>query len=82
MWDCRELLSLYNDKRRSNANVKAIASQHLHAIERKRAELESLKAILGEVIERCHGDGRPDCPILDDLAGFAAVEFADRLPVE
>ena len=69
MRDCRELLSLYDDKRRSSADVKAIAMGRLREIEHKLAELESLRAVLSDMVERCHGDDRPDCPILDDLGG-------------
>ena len=67
--DCRELLSLYGDNQRSSADVKAIAMGRLREIERKLAELESLRAVLSDMVERCHGDHRPDCPILDDLGG-------------
>ena len=70
--ECRTLLSLYQDRDRSSADVKALARDHLRDIERKIAELESLRAVLSELVERCHGDHRPDCPILDDLAGSAA----------
>ncbi len=67
--ECRELLSLYEDKSRASADVKAIARQHLQDIERKITELESLRDLLGELVAKCHGDARPDCPILQDLAG-------------
>ena len=67
--ECRGLLSLYDDQGRASADVKAIARDHLHDIERKIAELESLRAVLGDLVEKCHGDDRPDCPILEDLAG-------------
>ena len=64
--DCRPLLALYDD--RASANVKALASDHLSHIDRKIAELEGLRATLKHLVDRCHGDDRPDCPILDDLA--------------
>lgn len=67
--DCRELLSLYTDKKRTSRSVRAIALRRLGEIERKLTELESLRDILSDLIDRCHGDDRPDCPILDDLAG-------------
>ena len=67
--DCRALLSLYEDKGRASADVKAIAKAHLTAVERKIAELESLRGALGHLVEACHGDDRPDCPILGELAG-------------
>jgi Cu(I)-responsive transcriptional regulator len=66
--DCRELLSLYRERDRSSADVKAIAERRIAEIDRKVAELLSLRGALGTLVERCHGDARPDCPILDDLA--------------
>ena len=67
--DCRALLALYEDRRRTSADVKRVAEEHLARIDRKLAELESLRQALGRLVERCHGDERPDCPIIDDLAG-------------
>ena len=67
--DCRVLLSLYRDPARSSAEVRSLASQHRQAVERKIAELISLRDELDRLIDACHGDHRPDCPILDDLAG-------------
>ena len=69
MQDCRELLSLYDDRKRSSADVKAIAQHRLEDIERKITELQSLRDALHHLVTRCHGDQRPDCPILDGLAG-------------
>jgi len=66
--DCRELLSLYRDRNRSSADVKAIARHRIEEIEAKILELKALRDTLGHLVERCHGDERPDCPILDDLA--------------
>ncbi len=66
--DCRTLLSLYADHDRASAEVKAIATRHLAAIRHKIAELKSLERTLGGLVEACHGDALPDCPILDELA--------------
>lgn len=66
--DCRLLLSLYEDRSRESAEVKAIAEAHLAAIDRKIAELGQLRSCLRELVTRCHGDHRPDCPILDALS--------------
>ena len=66
--DCRILLTLYEDKSRPSADVKAVASKHLEQIEHKLAELESIKATLQTLVKDCAGDHRPDCPILEDLA--------------
>ena len=69
--DCRTLLSLYEDSDRASSEVKRIASQHLTRIGEKIDELEGLRRTLELLIDRCHGDDRPDCPILDDLAAGA-----------
>ncbi len=65
---CRELLALYGDRERASADVKAIALARIADIERKIAELEAMKATLEHLARRCHGDARPNCPILEDLA--------------
>ncbi len=67
--ECRLLLSLYSDRNRASADVKAVAEQKLAEIDAKIAELQSLKSALQLLVDCCHGDDRPDCPILDDLAG-------------
>ena len=67
--ECRTLLSLYEDRGRASSDVKALAEAHLRRIDHKIAELEGLRGTLGHLVARCHGDERPDCPILDDLAG-------------
>ncbi|MDP6951513.1 MAG: Cu(I)-responsive transcriptional regulator [Alphaproteobacteria bacterium] len=67
--DCRALLSLYEDRERASADVKGIAEAHLAAIDDKITDLQSLRGVLAHLIHACHGDERPDCPILDDLAG-------------
>ena len=69
--DCRTLLSLYEDRSRASADVKTLAEAHLQRIDRKIGELEGLRDTLASLVARCHGDERPDCPILDDLAGPA-----------
>ncbi len=69
--DVARLLSLYRDKERASADVKAVALATIATVDRKLAELRSMRATLAELAEKCHGDERPDCPILDDLAGPA-----------
>ena len=71
--DCRSLLSLYEDTSRASADVKAIAQARLADIRRKIDELESLHATLSNLVNACHGDHRPDCPILEDLARGRAL---------
>ena len=70
--ECRTLLSLYEDRARASADVKALAEAHLRRIDRKIAELEGLRGTLRHLVAQCHGDERPECPILDDLAGPSA----------
>lgn len=67
--ECRTLLSLYEDRDRASADVKAVAAEHLDRIARKIDALQALKSTLETLVTRCHGDDRPDCPILDGLAG-------------
>ena len=71
--DCRQLLSLYEDKGRASANVKTMAEARICEIDAKIKELGALRATLSGLVAACHGDGRPDCPILDDLAGIAEM---------
>jgi Cu(I)-responsive transcriptional regulator len=67
--ECRQLLSLYTDRDRASADVKAIATDKLGEIDRKIAELTGLREMLGHLVESCHGDARPECPIIDGLSG-------------
>jgi MerR family copper efflux transcriptional regulator len=68
MKDVESLLALWADKGRSSREVRTIASEHVAAIEQKIAELEGMRATLAHLIHCCHGDDRPDCPILEELA--------------
>jgi Cu(I)-responsive transcriptional regulator len=70
--ECRQLLSLYNDQERESADVKAIAQAKLTEIDRKLTELAGLRDMLRHLVANCHGDDRPDCPIIDGLSGEAA----------
>ncbi len=63
------LLALWRDTKRQSAEVKGLAKAHVQDIDRKIAELQGMRHTLIYLIERCHGDERPECPILDDLAG-------------
>jgi Cu(I)-responsive transcriptional regulator len=72
--ECRELLDLYRDRQRASADVKAIAMNRIADIRRKIAELKKMEATLARLAEHCQGDQRPDCPILDDLAGAAPCD--------
>jgi Cu(I)-responsive transcriptional regulator len=66
--ECRQLLALYEDKSRASADVREIASTKLSEIDRKIRELTELKHTLEHLVHACHGNDRPDCPILEELA--------------
>lgn len=65
--DIGELLALWRDQGRASADVKGIALAHVAALERKIAELQGMADTLRTLAAHCHGDARPDCPILTDL---------------
>lgn len=67
--DCRNLLTLWEDKTRASADVRAIAREHLSAIDAKIAGLTAMRDTLAELVHDCAGDNRPDCPILKGLEG-------------
>ncbi len=66
--ECRELLGLYADRDRSSRDVKRLAVQRIEEIENKMRELQSLHDELSHLANTCHGDDRPDCPIISGLA--------------
>ncbi|MEL7525853.1 MAG: Cu(I)-responsive transcriptional regulator [Pseudomonadota bacterium] len=72
--ECRELLSLYEDGNRASADVKAITQSKISEIDRKIDELRSLRKVLTTLSDACHGDSRPTCPIIDDLAGLGETD--------
>jgi len=63
-----ELVSLWRNTQRSSATVKALVSKHMGDLETKIAELAAMSRTLAHLADNCHGDDRPDCPILDDLS--------------
>ena len=66
--DVARLLSLWHDGSRSNAEVRHLADGHLADLARKARELQGMAAALEALVEACAGDGRPECPILNDLS--------------
>ena len=66
-----KLLALWQDRQRASAEVKALALSHIAELNRKIGELSSLRDTLSELASSCHGDQRPDCPILKELASGA-----------
>lgn len=69
MPEIKKLVSLWRNKSRASADVKAMALNHIHQLEQKIAELESIAKTLRHLAKCCHGDHRPQCPILDNLSG-------------
>lgn len=70
--ECRSLVSLWQDEGRASADVRSLAQQKLREIDARMAALEGLRGTLARLVDRCHGDDRPDCPILEDLGRFPA----------
>ena len=66
-----ELLGLWQDRPRPSRQVRALAQTHLTELDAKLAELQAMRATLAQLVACCHGDERPDCPILDTLAAPA-----------
>jgi Cu(I)-responsive transcriptional regulator len=70
------LLGLWNDRRRSSAKVKQLALEHVKELDEKIREMQAMKATLEQLAVNCHGDERPDCPILEGLEGLADGQAA------
>jgi MerR family copper efflux transcriptional regulator len=66
--EIRELLGLWQNRSRSSAAVKRLVGKHVDDLKRKIAEMKSMVDTLEHLSQHCHGDHRPECPILDDLA--------------
>jgi MerR family copper efflux transcriptional regulator len=66
--DVRRLLTLWQDRSRASVEVKSIALHHVEDLNRRIAEMESMRDTLAHLASHCHGDQRPDCPILEGLA--------------
>ena len=66
--ECRELLNLYNDRSRKSADVKTLARNRIDDINQKILQLQTMKDSLTKLVDCCHGNDRPDCPILDGLS--------------
>lgn len=66
-----DLIGLWLDQSRPSRKVKQLAQTHIDELEQRIAELQAMKATLAQLVDSCHGDHRPDCPILDALGGAA-----------
>ena len=67
--EIKDLLSLWRNRQRSSADVRTIAQRHIADLESKIVELQQMRQTLEQLVRHCHGDHRPACPILEDLAG-------------
>ena len=66
--EIEQLVGLWQNRRRASADVRRIAQGHVAALDAKIEELQGMRRTLQQLVHNCHGDARPDCPILDDLA--------------
>jgi MerR family copper efflux transcriptional regulator len=66
--DIQKLISLWQDNKRASSDVKKLALAHVSEIEARIRELESVKQAVLDLAGHCHGDDRPECPIIDELA--------------
>lgn len=69
MAEIAELVSLWHDRQRASADVKRIAQTHVAELEKRIQAMQDMRRTLQNLLHHCHGDDRPDCPILDNLAG-------------
>ena len=69
MAEIAELVSLWHNRRRASASVRRIAQKHADDLARRIADMQAMQQTLTHLVDCCHGDERPECPILDDLAG-------------
>jgi MerR family copper efflux transcriptional regulator len=72
------LLELWADRHRASAEVKALALARAEEMGRKAEALQAMRRTLLDLAERCHGDGRPDCPIIDELSGAGEPARSSR----
>ena len=70
--EIKTLLGLWDNRRRASADVKRLALKHVAELDARIAEMKSMRKTLSELAAHCHGDERPECPILDDLGGAPA----------
>ncbi len=76
MAEIAELVSLWNNRRRASASVKRIAQKHVIELHQRIEAMQAMQRTLSGLLAHCHGDERPDCPILDDLAGMPGESTA------
>jgi Cu(I)-responsive transcriptional regulator len=74
------LLALWRDRSRASADVKEIALEHIRVLDEKAKALKAMSDTLRHLANNCHGDGRPDCPIIEGFAAAAAPQPKKRQP--
>ena len=74
MKEIQQLLGLWQNRRRASAEVRRIAQTHIRDLDAKIEELQAMRRTLEQLVHTCHGDDRPECPILEDLAASAVKE--------
>ena len=74
-----QLLALWRNRRRSSADVRRVAQQHIDELDQKIDELQAMRRTLEELVRHCHGNHRPDCPILDDLGSGLELPHSSRV---
>lgn len=67
------LVGLWQNRGRSSGDVKKLAARHMRQLDDKIRDLQAMRDTLAQLAHHCHGDGRPDCPILEDLASDHAA---------
>lgn len=67
MKDIKQLVGLWRNKKRPSSEVKSIAKKHAAELEKKRGEIDAVLKTLNKLIGHCHGDSRPECPILEEI---------------
>lgn len=73
--EIRDLVNLWHNRRRSSDTVKRIAQKHIDELAERIAALEAMRRTLQDLVQRCPGNDRPDCPILDDLGGGTDMDL-------
>jgi MerR family copper efflux transcriptional regulator len=76
--DVGDLLSLYRNRERASKDVRKLALGYLSELKRKIAEMQSIHDAVADLAERCHGDDRPECPIIAELEAPARPSSAVR----
>ncbi len=76
--DIARLMNLWQNQRRRSDDVKRLVQRHLKRLEEKSAEIEDMRRALQHLATHCHGDDRPDCPIIEELTRAGGVKTGSR----